>query len=377
MKKRVARMGIVCLVIILQGLPLMTDQANSAPKTAPTISAAASVPPTLAAAASTPAAGQVSQQAIQTLYTAAKAEGSVLWQTVPIDPTQLQPLINAFQQKYPGIKISPFALSSADVVTRVITESAAGSLREDIVWSTVTYFLPLFSRDLVVSYNWQSVSDVSPSNLLFNNRYIHIYDSVPVIIYNTKMVSAADAPKSFQDLLNPKWRGRKIAITNTGQVASFLVRQWQQDKQGVLAQLDQLAKQQPFMVSTITDAARRVASGEVPIGYTFCEQFRVVTGDGAPVAIAPVTPSYGAPGGMGIPKNSPHPNAAKLFLSWLSSQDARPYWLKTPFNSWTEGAQGQALKAAGVQFVSLETEKEINDLNEVMAATVKAVTPAK
>jgi ABC-type Fe3+ transport system substrate-binding protein len=80
---------------------------------------------------------------------------------------------------------------------------------------------------------------------------------------------------------------------------------------------------------------------------------------------------------MGIPKNSPHPNAAKLFLSWLSSQDARPHWLQTPFNSWTEGAQGQALKAAGVQFVSLDTQKDMNDLNDVMAATVKALTLAK
>jgi iron(III) transport system substrate-binding protein len=377
MKKLFALMGIVCFVLILQGLPLVTDQANSAPKPAPTTSAPASVPPTSAPASTTLAAGQVSQQAIQALYTAAKAEGSVLWQTIPVDPTQLQPLINAFQQKYPGIKISPFALSSADVITRVITESGTGSLGEDIVWSTATYFLPLFSRDLVVSYDWQSVSDVSPSNTLFNNRYIHLYDSVPVIIYNTKMVPAADAPKSFQDLLNPKWQGKKIAITNTGQVASFLVRQWQQDKQGVLTQLDQLAKQQPFMVRTIPDAAQRVASGEVPIGYTFYEQVRVVLRNSAPVAICPVTPSYGAPNGMGIPKNSPHPNAAKLFLGWLSSRDARPYWLQTPFNSWTEGAQGQALKAAGVQFVSLDTQKDINDLNDVMAATVKALTLAK
>jgi hypothetical protein len=73
MKKLFALMGIVCFVLILQGLPLVTDQANSAPKPAPTTSAPASVPPTSAPASTTLAAGQVSQQAIQALYTAAKA----------------------------------------------------------------------------------------------------------------------------------------------------------------------------------------------------------------------------------------------------------------------------------------------------------------
>src|SRR5206468_1149224 len=153
---------------------------------------------------------------------------------------------------------------------------------------------------------------------------------VCVIGYNTNMVKAEDAPKSYADLLDPKWTG-KIVKAHPGYSGTILTATYQMARDLGWEYFEKLAKQKIMQVQSAADPPKKLALGE-----------RAVMADGAEYVVLqqhesgkPTTPVYateGTPlivGPNGVFKNAPNPNAARLFQSFCFSPEAQQLIIET------------------------------------------------
>jgi len=151
-------------------------------------------------------------EAISQLYAAAKKEGTVvIWG--PTDAIVYQRMQEVLDQQYPGIKIEHFESIPEPLVQRIIAESQAGKpAAVDIIQSgSLRALRPLIDRDMLAAFpGWEK--DFGLDAVYANQRFVGAYNLTLPIAYNTKMVSAQEAPKSWEDLADPKWKGRKLII---------------------------------------------------------------------------------------------------------------------------------------------------------------------
>lgn len=260
------------------------------------------------------------QAAIQKLYEAAKAEGEVFWQTGG-RLKQILPVAKDFETKYPGIKVTAFSSSAAGIATRVITEAAAGKISLDVGETMTHLVLPLLERDLLIKNDWTRTSDVNPDLILADGRTVIYGDHCPVWVYNTNVVSENDIPRTWDDVLDPKWQGSKISVRAMGAPVGGLFPAWKKDPKKIEAYLEKLAKQKPLPSQRYSMVMSRVANGETPLGIVMGAEVPLRQGEGAPIKVLPISPTGNAAMVNWIPKNSPNPNAGKLLMSWLVSKE--------------------------------------------------------
>ena len=145
--------------------------------------------------------------AVDRLYNAAKKEGTVvIWG--PTDAIIYQRMQEALDKTYPGIKIEHFESIPEPLVQRIIAESQAGKpAAVDIIQSgSLRALRPLIDRDMLAPFpGWEK--DFGLDAVYANQRFVGAYNLTLPISYNTKMVSAKDAPKTWEDLADPKWKG--------------------------------------------------------------------------------------------------------------------------------------------------------------------------
>ena len=260
------------------------------------------------------------------LYHAAKAEGKVVWQF--IGPVNLvKSVAEAFQTKYPDIKISVFSYGATGIATRIITEASAEKLSMDVAMSFPNYFIPLLERNLLTKHDWTQIG-VSKNNVLFDATSVAVQDVPYVWLYNTNLVSKGEVPKTWEDLLDLKWRGSKIAVRAAPSAFPSLFPAWKRDRQKVASYLDKLRRQEVVSSTRAAEVAARVASGECLVGGVPVEVAIDTIKKNAPVGVCPIGPAAAAPAVVGIPQKVLNPNAAKLFIAWLSGPEGRDAYRK-------------------------------------------------
>ena len=318
----------------------------------------------------------VSEQAIQDLYKAAKAEGEVIWQWGGTE-RQIAPVVKAFEAKYPGIKCSPFSFSATSIPTRVITEAAARNLTLDVGCTMTDTLLALLKRDLLVKTDWTKTSDGDPSLILADGAFVLIHDHPPCWVYNTKLVSKAEAPKTWEDVLDPKWKGSKISMRSLGSAFGGLFPEWRVNPQKVVGFVERLKRQEVMQGKRYSEVINRVATGECPIGIVVAAEVSDLQKKGAPLAVCSVSPTGGIPMGAFIPKGSPHPNAAKLLVSWLSSNEGRKIFTKlTDFGlAYPPEASplAQLLTEAGIKYHRVASMEDVADYLRFTEVVVKTM----
>jgi len=267
------------------------------------------------------------QAVINAWYEAAKAEGEVLWQ-VGGRLKQFVPIAKYFEKKYPGIKCKVFSSAASAIATRVITEANAKNLSVDVGGTMLHLVQPLVKRDLLVKYDWTKTSDSDPKDILVNNSFVITNDHPPVWVRNTNMVSEADAPKTWQEVLDPKWAGSKISIRAMGAAVGGLFPGWLENPQKIENFIKSFQKQKVVPGTRYSLVMSRVATGETPIAIVMGAEVKLRQAEGAPISALPISPTANAPMGSFIPKGSPHPNAAKLLLNFFASSEGRQVWTK-------------------------------------------------
>jgi iron(III) transport system substrate-binding protein len=253
---------------------------------------------------------------------AAKKEGKVVWYTSLALPTA-EKIGKLFEAAYPGIKVEVQRTGSQRILQRVMQEMQANLKLVDVIHtSDAGHFVLLKEKKLLMKYTPPGV-DAFPAG--FKDRdgyYFTLRATVNVIAYNTKLVPAAEAPKGWKDLLDPKWRGKMVTahpgysgVISTHVLALVQLYGWDYFKQ--------LAQNKLMLVQSAVDPAGVVASGERQVAVDGGDYYYYqMKKKGNPIEV--VYPKEGVPlvvSPTAIASFAPHPNAAKLFTDFTFSRE--------------------------------------------------------
>jgi iron(III) transport system substrate-binding protein len=266
------------------------------------------------------------------LLEGARKEGQVVFYTS--NTWVAGPVAQEFEKKYPFVKANVWRSDSKALLKRLSEELTAGRYIGDVVETSPEYMFLMVREKMLQEHLSPEMSAYDDEAKVkgkigaygWPNREIYIS-----LGFNSKLIPAADAPKSIKDYLDPRWKGKmSIAGTTTGL-------QW------IGALLDMMGREfleklsaQEINVQNISGAALSglVASGEVPLSPTiFNSNVFTHKQKGAPVEWRPVDPVIAGVGISGMVVNAPHPHAALLFLDYLHSKFGQEVAMKGGLSS--------------------------------------------
>lgn len=260
------------------------------------------------------------------LIEAAKKEGQVIWYTSFVENQLARPLAAAFEKKYPGIKVQIVPGTATDLLLKLLGEARAGGVRGDVHHGGSSLW-PLLKADAIERYIPDAAKDY-PDNLKDKDG-LWTADALYFLVaaVNTDMVSPGDEPKTYEDLLDPKWKG-KIAWTNQmtqGGAAGFIgtILAAMGEEKG-MAYLRKLAAQKLINVpSNQRVVLDQVIAGEYPIAIaTFNNHSVLSAAKGAPVKWLKIEPVTNTLDTVMLLKG-PHRNAGKLFIDYSLSEEGQ------------------------------------------------------
>ncbi len=261
------------------------------------------------------------------LVAAARKEGSVVWYSGLIVNQIVRPLSDGFERAYPGITVQGSRLTSSEAALKILNEARAGKPQADIFDGTALVFR-LTPAGVVENYKPAAAANFPEGSREPNGVWTALNTYIMTPAVNTDMVAAKDIPKTFEDLLNPMWRGR-IAWTNDpttagppGFIGNVLTSMGQEAGMAYLRKLSaQKIVNVPGAQRTVLD---QVIAGQYPVALmTFNYHSVISANDGAPVQWLPMQPVIEIPNPVGLVKNAPHPNAGKLLLEYILSEEGQ------------------------------------------------------
>jgi ABC-type Fe3+ transport system substrate-binding protein len=262
----------------------------------------------------------------QTLASA-KKEGSVLWYTTQIPNPLVLSVKAAFEKKY-GIKLDFVRSNSTQIALRVLNEARAGRPQAD-VFDGATTAEAIKSEGLALKWLPDDVESFPREYVDPQGYWVATNFYLITAAYNTKLVSPADAPRTWSDLLSPRWKGRMI-WANTPSVSAGPGFVGVASKELGAARADSfLQKLAAQRITEIGASARmvidQVITGEFAIGLQIFPEHAIEgAARGAPIAWIPMRPAMSAiVSTTGIVAHSPHPNAAKVLLDFLVSPEGQ------------------------------------------------------
>ena len=287
------------------------------------------------------------------LEDAARQEGKV---TVygSIESGVMDAIAKAFTQRY-GVGVDYWRAAGNKVMDRAQMEFHSGRPAFDVVMTNRAAMQLLKKQGLFARY-------LSPQNANFpanmkdpDNALSPIYRIVIVgILYNTRLVRAEEAPKSLEDLLDPRWRGKWVIPDPT---QHFTTAQWLRNLEKLygaewLPLVRRLAETRPILVESFIPSAQKIIAGEALAGITYLSYVYLYGKDGAPLDYARLPKMLAEGHVAAISARAPHPNAGKLFENFLISRTGMEILTK----------QGEFVTAKGLYPPIKDAEK----LNTVM-----------
>ena len=256
------------------------------------------------------------------LVEGAKKEKKLVFYST-IDLPQTIEVVHAFAQKYPFLELELHPLEAEALVRKIQDEARSGMSTWDVLLGGGGSFQPLLEANLVVSYHSpqrEAVSDaLNDSEGYWSGYYINPY----VLGYSTTLVKEEKIPKSYDELLEPRWKGNRIAIDSTAHgLLRGLGAAWGKDK--AVAYLKRLADQQPVMGRVSITAVDSLHTGNVsmviaraPVIQGYKKKLR------SPIDWIPLEPTVAQIDAVMLSAQSPHPNAARLFVDFVLSKEGQ------------------------------------------------------
>jgi iron(III) transport system substrate-binding protein len=275
-----------------------------------------------AARADTPAPSPITPE----LVAAAQAEGKVVYYTA-LDLQVSAKLGKAFEARHPGISVQVERGGAERVYQRVDQEYASGIHAVDAIDSTdITHFVDWKRRGMLGAYVPQDVARWPADQRDSDGYYATHRALLLVVAYNTRLVAADQAPRSYADLLDAKWRG-KIVKAHPSYAGTILTATFELSRALGWSYFETLGQQRVMQVQSSTEPPKKLALGERAVMFDGNEYVTLLQiRAGAPIRI--VYPTEGTPfaiGSAGVMKDAPHPNAARLFVSFLFSREGQQF----------------------------------------------------
>jgi iron(III) transport system substrate-binding protein len=259
------------------------------------------------------------------LIEAARKEGQIRYYT-SIDLPLAEKIAKSFEAKFPGIAVRVERTGAERVFQRIGQEYASRIYSVDVVNSSdAAHFIAWKRDDLLAAFVSEDAARHYPAEHRDpDGMFASFRVTLSPMGYNTNLVRAEEAPKSFGDLLDPKWMGKIVkahpAYSGTITTATFaIVRElgWEY--------LEKLAKQKVMQVQSATDPPKKLAIGERAVMADGGEYNLFQSKEaGGPVEL--IYPTEGVPlivGPNGIFKRAPNPNAARLFQCYCFTAECQ------------------------------------------------------
>jgi iron(III) transport system substrate-binding protein len=266
-----------------------------------------------------------SEAVTSALIEAAKKEGQVVYYT-SVDLPVAEKLAKAFEAKYPGISVRTERTGAERVFQRIGQEYSSNIHAVDVVNSSDAAHFIVWKRDgILESYVPEDVAKFyAPEHRDADGQFASWRVWLSIIAYNTSLVKAEDAPKSFADLLDPKWKS-KIVKGHPGYSGTIMTATYQLQRDLGWTFFEQLAKQNVMQVQSSADPPKKLELGERAV-MADGNEYNILQLRDAGRPVEPVYATEGSPmivGPNGIFKGAPNPNAAKLFQSFCFSREAQ------------------------------------------------------
>lgn len=267
-----------------------------------------------------PARAVLAQPAGQaSLIEAAKKEGKAVWY-VTLNVTDSNALLARFEQKYPFIKTELLRAGSEQLLNRIFTEDSAGRSALDLV--NITTVNAMKRRGLLQVHRSPELQAYPPQFKDPEGYWATLYNIYYVVGYNAKMVQPKDAPKSWEDFLDPKWKGKIGMDQEEYEWYAATLQHWGRDR--ALKFHRALAKQDIHWNRGHTMVAQLMAAGEFPLGIVYAHRVESMKKSGAPLEwVKSADPVFVTLSPVAVAAKARNPNAARLLMDFVLSKEGQ------------------------------------------------------
>ncbi|MFQ5851819.1 MAG: ABC transporter substrate-binding protein [Candidatus Binatia bacterium] len=253
------------------------------------------------------------------LIEGAKREGKLVWYT-SMSIAESKPLLDIFEKKYPFVNGELFRASGEKTMNRIITETRAGRWGFDVV--SLSEIGTLIERKLISPYRSPEAKAHTQEFRDPEGKWTGVYNNYYVIGYNTDQVSEAEAPKDWEDLLDPKWKSKISIDREEYPWYATLVAAWGKEK--AQKYMKALAQQGIQWRKGHTLITQLMGAGEFPVAIVYAHRTESLKKKGAPIewvnTLDPIVVSVNAIA-LSVKPNSP--NTARLFIDFILSKEAQ------------------------------------------------------
>jgi iron(III) transport system substrate-binding protein len=258
---------------------------------------------------------------LQKLVEGAKREGELnLYTSAQSD--DLGAVVAAYEKKY-GVKVSMWRASSEKVLQRAVAEARANRNTMDIAETNGPEMESMHREKILQAVKSPHHADLIPQALRPHGEWVGTRLNVFVQAYNTKAVRKSDLPKRWEDLLDPKWKG-KLGIEQEDS-------DWLAGTMGEIGEakgtklFGEIVRRNGISVRKgHTLLAQLVVSGEIPLALTvYNYKAEQLKGKGAPIDWFAIGNAIARPNGVGVARRAPHPYAAVLFYEFEISEEGQ------------------------------------------------------
>lgn len=251
----------------------------------------------------------------------AKKEGEVVFYG-SLSTTEANPMLRAFEKKYPFLRTRHQRAGSDTLMEKILIETRAGRYAADV------YNLRAFTTSVLVSKGLFAKSPSRHDKFYpagFKDPEGHwtsFYMNPATFGYNTRLVSAAEAPKKWADLLHPRWKGQMIMDREESEWYANMLKVMGPEKGRQF--MKKLAAQDIVYRAGHTLHAQLVAAGEFKIGVVmYTPRMELMKSQGAPIEWGRADPVIAYHYSLGVAARAPHPNAARLFVDFFLSKEGQ------------------------------------------------------
>jgi iron(III) transport system substrate-binding protein len=256
------------------------------------------------------------------LIEAARKEGSLTWYIAQVDTATAEAMGSAFTAQFPGVTVSVIRTTGQVAYERLLQDLKNDAPQCDVFSSTDPAQYPALKKHgALANYTPAGASTLLPAfQAVSDPGYMYPSSATAhVLIYNSMQVKPADAPKTWTDLLDPRWKGR-VATGHPAFSGCTGIWVLALTKKYGWSYFEKLAKNNPRIGRSGNDPVTLINAGECLVGPAPGNTAFQQVDKGNP--IAPVYPTDGASlclGPSSVMASAPHPNAARLFMEWLMS----------------------------------------------------------
>ncbi|HZA56550.1 MAG TPA: extracellular solute-binding protein [Candidatus Udaeobacter sp.] len=251
----------------------------------------------------------------------AKKEGEMIfYTTMTLD--QSKQVVDRFQKKYPFIKPTLFRTGGGPLLNKIFIEARGGRHAWDITVGRAEMVMPLMERKLLASYRSPETRMID-EDLADKEGYWTAYYVISYVLgWHTKLVRRENVPKTYEALVDPKWKGGQLSFDNEAYgMLQGLIRAWGREK--AIAYFKRIAAIEPSLKRGNTERVALAAAGEYPLTVSYNQTFERMVARGAPIDWLPLEPAVVSAFPIMIAAKAPHPNAARLYYDFSLSKEGQ------------------------------------------------------